>query len=89
MKNQFPTLITPNALAGLALASKLADELRAEADKAGARVERPGGMNYQQLPTVPLEIISGILFYAIAAANQGWPGGSGIDAALRAELTPA
>jgi hypothetical protein len=30
-------------------------------------------MNFLLPPTVPKEIASRILFYAIAAANQGWP----------------
>jgi hypothetical protein len=72
MKNQFPSLITSDAAAGLTLASKLAGELGAQLDQAGSKVERPGGMNYLQPAPVPKEITTGILFYAIAAANQGW-----------------
>jgi hypothetical protein len=35
-------------------------------------VARPGGMNYLLPASVPKEITSAILFYAIAAANNGW-----------------
>jgi hypothetical protein len=40
--------------------------------QANAQVEQPGGTNYRLPATIPNEIIAGILFYAIAAANQGW-----------------
>ena len=72
MKNQLPSLITPDAQAGLALASTLAGELRAQFDLVNSQVEHPGGMNYLLPAPVPPEIIGGILFYAIAAANHGW-----------------
>jgi hypothetical protein len=72
MKNQFPTLITPNAPAGLELAGKLAEELHDQFEQANSKVERPGGMNYLLPGPVPREIIGSILFYAIAAANLGW-----------------
>ncbi len=35
-------------------------------------VARPGGTNYLLPPNLPVEMISSILFYAIAAANNGW-----------------
>jgi hypothetical protein len=72
MKNQLPSLITSDARAGLALAGTLAGELRAQSDHATAKVEHPGGTNYLLPAPVPQEVITGILFYAIAAANQGW-----------------
>jgi hypothetical protein len=74
MKHQLPSLITPDAPAGLALAGKLAEELHCQLDQANSKVERPGGMNYLLPPAVPKEITSSILFYAIAAANCGWAG---------------
>jgi len=73
MQNKFPSLITPNAQSGLALASQLADALHAQIEKAGAQVERPGGMNYLLPAPIPKEITTSVLFYAIAAANHGWP----------------
>jgi hypothetical protein len=72
MKNALPPLTTPDAQAGLALAGQLADSLLAHIEKANAQVERPGGMNYLLPAPVPKEIIASILFYAIAAANNGW-----------------
>jgi len=73
MQNQFPSLITANAGDGLTLALSLAGRLHAQIEQAGEKVERPGGMNYLQSMAVPREITAGILFYAIAAANRGWP----------------
>jgi hypothetical protein len=74
MKNELPSLITPDAQAGLALAGQLAVCLHGQIEQATAQVERPGGMNYLLPAPVPKEIIASILFYAIAAANQGWAG---------------
>jgi len=76
MKNRFPSLITMDAQTGLVLASQLADELHGQLQQAGSQVERPGGMNCLQPAPVPREVISGILFYAIASANGGWKGGA-------------
>ena len=73
MNNTFPSLITSNAKTGLALADSLADQLQSQIDQASSKVERPGGMNYLLPAPVPKEITANILFYAIAAANQGWP----------------
>jgi hypothetical protein len=73
MNNTFPSLITFDAQAGLALANSLAGQLQSQMDQASSKVERPGGMNYLLPAPVPKEITAGILFYAIAAANQGWP----------------
>jgi hypothetical protein len=72
VKSRFPTLITPDAQSGLKLAGELAEELDNQMDRARSKVERPGGMNFLLPPRVPPEIIGGILFYAIAAANNGW-----------------
>ena len=72
MKNELPSLITPDTQAGLALAGQLAEKLQAQIEHANAPVERPGGTNYRLPAAVPKEIIAGILFYAIAAANEGW-----------------
>jgi hypothetical protein len=72
MKNELPSLITPDTQAGLTLAGQLADRLQAQIEQANAQVEHPGGTNYRLPATIPKEIIAGILFYAIAAANQGW-----------------
>ena len=71
-KSRFPTLITPDAQSGLKLAGELAEELDNQMDRARSKLERPGGMNFLLPPRVPPEIIGGILFYAIAAANHGW-----------------
>lgn len=71
-KSRFPTLITTDAQSGLELACELAEELNDQMDRARSEVERPGGMNFLLPARVPLEIIGGILFYAIAAANHGW-----------------
>ncbi|MDB6064158.1 MAG: hypothetical protein JWR26_366 [Pedosphaera sp.] len=73
MKQKLPSLITPDAQAGIALASQLADEIHSQQALANSKVERPGGTNFLLPPTVSKEVTSGILFYAIAAANQGWP----------------
>jgi hypothetical protein len=74
MKPAFPSLLTPDANAGLALADTIADRLLAQMAQAQDRGERPGGMNYRIAPTVPREAIASAVFYTIAAANQGWPG---------------
>jgi hypothetical protein len=72
MKTQFTSLITSNADAGLALACQLADQLREHHEQARTTAVRPGGTNYLLPPNLPVEAISSILFYAIAAANNGW-----------------
>jgi hypothetical protein len=74
MKNSLPSLITPTPQSGLALADDLAGQLLSQIDQANSKVERPGGLNYLLPAPVPKEIATGILFYAIAAANHGWPG---------------
>lgn len=72
MNPSLPSLITPDTEAGWNLASQLADQLQTQIGRAEAAVERPGGMNYLLPAPVPKEILVGILFYAIAAANKGW-----------------
>ena len=72
MNDMLPSLITPDAGAGLVLANKLAGKLHAELAQAGSKIERPGGMNFLEPRQVPREFIAAILFYAIASANQGW-----------------
>jgi len=64
--------MTTDARTGLVLAGDLADQLRSQMDQASSKVEHPGGMNYLVPAPVPKEITASILFYAIAAANQGW-----------------
>lgn len=56
----------------MALACRLAEQLGTHIEKAGNSVKRPGGMNFLLPKRMSLEAISGILFYAIAAANNGW-----------------
>ena len=73
-----PSLITPDARAGLVLAGKLADQLNAEVLELNAHSPRPGGMNYLMSPPISREATVGILFYAIAAANHGWPPHAGM-----------
>jgi len=73
MQTELPSLITPDAQTGLALAGRLADQLHAQVDGANAKIRHPGGMNYLMPPAVPKEATASILFYAIAAANRGWP----------------
>jgi hypothetical protein len=72
MKTKLTSLITSNAEAGLTLASQLAEQLHAHHEQARNAVTRPGGMNYLLPPNIPVETVSSILFYAIAAANNGW-----------------
>jgi hypothetical protein len=72
MNNPFPNLITSDARTGLTLARNLADQLLSQIDRARSNVERPGGMNYLSPAPVSKEYTASILFYAIAAANQGW-----------------
>ncbi|HXJ13358.1 MAG TPA: hypothetical protein VNH19_13880 [Candidatus Limnocylindrales bacterium] len=72
MNDSFPSLITSDVKAGLALASNLADQLQRVIEQDGSKSERPGGMNYLLPAQVPKEIIASILFFAIGAANQGW-----------------
>ena len=72
MKNQFPSLVTSDAKAGIILACQLAAQLQSHHEQARNAAARPGGTNYLLPPSVPIEIVSGILFYAIAAANNGW-----------------
>ena len=73
MQNQFPSLITADAQAGLVLAQEMAKRLQSQMAAASDKVERPGGMNFLLPRPVPVEITASILFYAIAAANLGWP----------------
>jgi len=72
MKNELPSLVTPDLQAGLALSGQLADCLHAQIDQTNVKIKWLGGMNYLPPNSVPKEIIASILFYAIAAANQGW-----------------
>ena len=72
MNTELPSLITPNALTGMVLAGELSEKLHHQFEKASARVAHPGGTNYLVAAPVPREIISSVLFYAIAAANGGW-----------------
>lgn len=72
MKNELTSLITADVQTGLTLAGQLADRLDSQIEQAGARVKRPGGMNYLAPPRVPKEMVASILFYVIAAANEGW-----------------
>ena len=72
MSDQFPSLITGDPESGLALAGRLAGELHAQIETAGAEVQRPGGTNYCLPTPIPKEVIAAVLFYAIATSNQGW-----------------
>jgi hypothetical protein len=72
MKTKLPSLITSDTEAGLTLASQLAEQLQAHHEKARNAATRPGGMNYLLPPNIPVEVVSSILFCAIAAANNGW-----------------
>jgi hypothetical protein len=72
MKTELPSLITPDANSGLTLAGRLSEQLQEQFAQANARVEHPGGTNYLVSAPVPKEVISSVLFYAIAAANHGW-----------------
>jgi hypothetical protein len=72
MKTQLPSLVTSDAGAGMILACQLAEQLCAHHKQARNSAVRPGGMNYLLPPNVPEEVASSILFYAIAAANNGW-----------------
>jgi ankyrin repeat protein len=72
MKTQLPSLITSDAKAGMTLACQLAEQLQSHHEEARDSAARPGGMNYLLPPNVSVEVVSSILFYAIAAANNGW-----------------
>lgn len=72
MQNQLPSLATPDAQAGLTLATKLAEQLYRQIEIAGNKVEHPGGMNYLLPAPIPREIIASIIYFTIAAANNGW-----------------
>ena len=72
MNITLPSLITSDPRTGLTLAGKLADQLQPQIEKAIAKVERPGGMNYLLPAPVPKAVTTSILFYAIAVANHGW-----------------
>ena len=56
----------------MTLACQLAEQLLTHLEQARNSVSRPGGMNYLLPAAVPKETITSILFYAIAAANNGW-----------------
>ena len=75
MKTQLPSLITSDAQAGMALACELAERMQTHHEQAARLVERPGGMNYLIAPKMSVEAVSCVLFYAIAAANNGWAQG--------------
>jgi hypothetical protein len=72
MNTELPSLITPNPLSGMVLAGELTDKLHDQFEQANARVAHPGGTNYLAAAPIPREVISSVLFYAIAAANCGW-----------------
>jgi hypothetical protein len=72
MKTELPSLITPDTQTGLTLAGQLADSLHAQLEQTNAKEEWLGSMNYLPSQPIPKETIASILFYAIAAANQGW-----------------
>jgi len=72
MKTELPSLLTPDATTGLALAGRLAEQLHEQFAQANDRVEHPGGTNFLLAAPVPIEVISSVLFYAISAANHGW-----------------
>jgi hypothetical protein len=72
MKTQLPSLVTSDAEAGMNLACQLAEQLQSHHEQARNLAVRPGGMNYLLPPNTPVEVVSSILFYAIAAANHGW-----------------
>jgi hypothetical protein len=72
MKTELPSLITPDTQIGLKLADQLAERLHAQIEQTNFKEKWLGGMNYLPSEPVPKEIIASVLFYAIAAANQGW-----------------
>lgn len=72
MNDRLPSLITVDVTAGLKLAGDLAEQLHARFQAANDLIPRPGGMNFLTPAPVPKETIASVLFYAIAAANQGW-----------------
>jgi hypothetical protein len=74
MNTQLPSLITTDAKAGMTLACELAGQLQSHYDQVRKAAARPGGMNFLLPPDVSVEVVSSILFYAIAAANNGWVG---------------
>ncbi len=74
MNSQYPSLLTRDTQSGLTLAGQLADRLHQQIERSAESVERPGGTNYRATAPVSREVIAGILFYAIAAANEGWSG---------------
>jgi len=74
MNPKLSSLQTDSRESGLKLAAELAESLHAEIDRSRLQTERPGGMNYLQPSPVSKEMIAAILFYAIAASNQGWIG---------------
>jgi hypothetical protein len=74
MKNELPSLLTPDTHAGMALADQLAGNLLTKIEQAGERVERPGGMNITCPRPYRRKSSPASSFYAIAAANGGWPG---------------
>jgi hypothetical protein len=74
MTTKLLSLVTIDAEAGMILACKLAEQLQSHLKQARNSAPRPGGMNYLLPPNIPTEVVSGILFYAITAANNGWTG---------------
>jgi hypothetical protein len=72
MQNQLPSLVTRDARSGLTLATELAEQLYRQIETAGTKVEHPGGMNYLLPAPIPKEIIASVLYFTIAAANNGW-----------------
>lgn len=73
MNNRFPSLVTSSVAAGITLAGELADELHAQFEAGNDRVARPGGTNLLVKAPASREAIAAVLFYAISAANHGWP----------------
>jgi hypothetical protein len=72
MKTELPSLVTGDAVSGMTLASQLAEQLHTRHEQARNSATRPGGTNYLLPQKVSVEVIGSILFFAIAAANNGW-----------------
>jgi len=73
MNAELPSLVTPDAAAGLVLAGRIADQILTNVAEANEKVGRPGGTNYVIPPAVPRELVISIVFHSIAASNRGWP----------------
>ena len=72
MKTKFTSLKTADLASGLALSLEMARDLAESARSARDVLSKPGGTNYAEPPSMPVEMIAGVMMVAVSIANDGW-----------------